>query len=128
MGLYEQFPYTNFQNLNLDWVIKILKDAENVVNDKIPGIETAISELKKSDQDINKRIDDVIKKIDTLVNDDTILKLVIDAIDKAIKMVFFGLTDDGYFCAYIPQSWSDIQFGTIMDFDSENFGKLTLSY
>src|SRR3712207_5007440 len=26
--------------------------------------------------------------------------------------VFFGLTDDGYFCAYIPDSWNDITFDT----------------
>lgn len=27
MGLFEQFPYTNFHNLNLDWIIKVLKNA-----------------------------------------------------------------------------------------------------
>lgn len=27
MGLLEQFPYTNFHNLNLDWIIKVLKNA-----------------------------------------------------------------------------------------------------
>lgn len=27
MGLFENFPYTNFHNLNLDWIIKILKNA-----------------------------------------------------------------------------------------------------
>lgn len=27
MGLFENFPYTNFHNLNLDWVIKVLKNA-----------------------------------------------------------------------------------------------------
>lgn len=128
MGLYEHFPYTNFQNLNLDWVIKVLKDAEQVVTDKIPGIESAIAALKQEDIRINGRIDDVIKQLETLVDDDTILQLVKDAIDKAIHMVFFGLTDDGYFCAYIPDSWADIRFCTILDIDSPDFGKLTLLY
>lgn len=27
MGLFENFPYTNFHNLNLDWIIKVLKNA-----------------------------------------------------------------------------------------------------
>ena len=35
MGLYENFPYTNFQNLNLDWILREIK--------KIPGeIEDAV--------------------------------------------------------------------------------------
>ena len=49
-------------------------------------------------------------------------------IEQAIKMVFFGLTDDGYFCAYIPKSWQGILFDTIMDYDNVNYGCLVLSY
>lgn len=26
MGIFEQFPYTNFHNLNLDWILKTVKD------------------------------------------------------------------------------------------------------
>ena len=51
-----------------------------------------------------------------------------DIIASAIKMVFFGLTEDGYFCAWIPQSWEGIVFDTISDFSNENYGCLTLSY
>lgn len=128
MGVFEQFPYTNMQNANLDWVIQVLRDAETIVNNKIPGIENAISALQQADKDINKQIDDVIKEIDELVDDDTIMQLVVNAISEAIKMVFFGLTDDGYFVAYIPNSWDCITFGTILDCDSPDYGKLTLSY
>ena len=49
-------------------------------------------------------------------------------ISQAIKMVFFGLTPDGYFCAYIPRSWDGIVFDTISDYADENYGCLTLSY
>ena len=51
-----------------------------------------------------------------------------EIIRKAIKMVFFGLTDDGYFCAYIPESWSDIQFDTGMVFNRFDYGRLILRY
>lgn len=128
MGVWEQFPYSNMQNLNLDWVIQVLKAAEEVVTEKIPGIESAIAALQQADKDINKRIDDVIKEIETIVDDDTIMQLVVDAISEAIKMVFFGLSDDGYFVAYIPNSWDCITFGTILDCESPDYGKLTLSY
>lgn len=49
-------------------------------------------------------------------------------ISKAIKMVFFGLTPDGYFCAYIPSSWAGIMFDTVADYASENYGCLVLKY
>ena len=54
-----------------------------------------------------------------------------DIIGELIKILFFGLTDDGYFVAYIPDSWDDIIFNTsgydisIADID---FGHLILSY
>lgn len=51
-----------------------------------------------------------------------------DIISAAIKMVFFGLTDDGYFCAYIPSSWNGIVFDTISDYLSDNYGCLVLKY
>lgn len=44
------------------------------------------------------------------------------------KQVFFGLTDDGYFCAYIPDGWSEIEFDTGAVFDNQNYGRLILRY
>ena len=122
------WPYSNFHDLNLDWVIHVLQEAKAVVTEKIPEIKTAIYELQAADKDINARIDDVLKKIGELVDDNTIMQLVIQAIDCAIKMVFFGLSDDGYFVAFIPNSWDCITFGTILDCESPDYGKLTLSY
>lgn len=49
-------------------------------------------------------------------------------ISDAIKMCFFGLTLDGYFCAYIPKSWYGIIFDTIADYANENYGCLVLKY
>ena len=51
-----------------------------------------------------------------------------EIISTAIKMVFFGLTEDGYFVAYIPDSWDGIEFDTIMDYLDENYGSLVLKY
>lgn len=48
--------------------------------------------------------------------------------DHTIKQIYFGLTDDGYFVAYIPESWDDITFDTIMNYSDANYGALTLSY
>ena len=42
--------------------------------------------------------------------------------------VFFGLTDNGYFCAYVPENWSAIQFDTGMIYGTETYGRLILRY
>lgn len=47
-------------------------------------------------------------------------------------MVFFGLTDSGYFVAYIPENWDTIHFGTTgLDIDAPiqpEYGHLVLLY
>lgn len=48
--------------------------------------------------------------------------------DHTIKQIYFGLTEDGYFVAYIPDSWDDITFDTIMNYSDPHYGALTLSY
>lgn len=32
MGVFEHFPYTNFHDLNLDWILKIIKELDSEVN------------------------------------------------------------------------------------------------
>lgn len=44
------------------------------------------------------------------------------------QMVFFGLTDDGRFCAYVPDSWSGIVFDTGAVYGTEQYGRLILRY
>ena len=36
MAVFEKFPYTNFHELNLDWIIEIVKTLDNTVS----GLET----------------------------------------------------------------------------------------
>lgn len=47
-------------------------------------------------------------------------------IKQAVQFVYFGLTDDGYFCAYIPESWSEITFDTGAVFGRSDYGRLIL--
>lgn len=43
-----------------------------------------------------------------------------DILTQAVQIVWFGLTDDGYFMAVIPPNWKDVQF------DTTNEGQLML--
>ena len=51
-----------------------------------------------------------------------------DLISAGIKQVYFGLTSDGYFCAYVPDSWSDITFDTGATYGTETYGRLILRF
>ena len=47
-------------------------------------------------------------------------------ISRAVKFVYFGLTNDGYFCAYIPSSWSEIAFDTGCVYGRSDYGRLII--
>lgn len=42
--------------------------------------------------------------------------------------IYFGLTSTGYFCAYVPESWSDITFDTGAVYGTDEYGRLILRY
>lgn len=44
------------------------------------------------------------------------------------KQVYFGLTDDGYFCAYVPDSWKEITFDTGSVYGRADYGRLILKF
>lgn len=44
------------------------------------------------------------------------------------KQVFFGLTSDGYFCAYVPDSWAEVSFDTGAVFNRSDYGRLILQF
>lgn len=55
----------------------------------------------------------------------------LELVGQLVKMVFFGITDDGYFVAYIPEFWDDIIFNTTgydIDIPDRDFGHLVLSF
>lgn len=53
-----------------------------------------------------------------------------ELVAKIMKQVFFTLGGPGnaYFVAWIPESWSDIQFDTVMTCGDSNWGHLILKY
>jgi hypothetical protein len=49
-------------------------------------------------------------------------------ISASIKQVYFGLTDDGHFCAFVPNSWSDVSFDTGANYGTTSYGRLILRF
>lgn len=81
--------------------------------------------------EIEGEVDNLELRVDHLESGeyDDIIK---EYLDRAIKNVFFGLTDSGYFVAYIPDGWNDVEFHTTeydITIETEpEYGHLVLSY
>lgn len=84
-----------------------------------------IEQLKKELQNLKDGglLDFYEKQLEKWIDDN--LALIMQML---IKQVYFGLTSDGYFCAYVPDSWSDIIFDTGMIYGQPDYGRLILRY
>ena len=122
------FPHTHFYDTDLRELIckvtKILKTVDELEGWKTQH-EAEYQELKQLYDDLMAgNYPDSFKQ--SLIN--WIDKYGVDIIAQKIKTVHFGLTNDGYFCAFIPQSWSDIHFDTVSNPDDPLYGHLMLMY
>lgn len=99
----------------VDYTNKLI-DNDNAIIATLEEYGLAITELEKTLDDLQSGNYD---------------KIIEEYIAKAIRMVFFGLTNSGYFVAYIPDSWDEITFNTT-EYDifdtGVDYGHLTLSY
>lgn len=130
---WEIYPWTNLHDLNLDWVIEVCQKALK----EFDGFPAQIKNLQKQINSANGDIDKIEKylasnefinqnlsAIETYIQDN-----LPDIVSQYVKYIFFGLTDDGYFAAYIPDSWNFISFDTGVDpSNTETYGHLILKY
>lgn len=125
---WNKYPYTDFHELNADWIIKHFKE----FLEEIESLDHWKEEHEKEYEELKKLYDDLMSGNypDSFSNSlkAWISKYGVDIIAEQIKTVHFGLTNDGYFCAFIPSSWSEVQFDTVNDSDDPLYGHLMLIY
>lgn len=133
MSFFE-FPHTRTYDSDLGWLIKHVNEYDEV----IAALNTWITENEPKMEDVYTFIDamnsgnlpDGVKKGIA----DWCAANLADLVGATIHNVFFGILDDGHFCAWIPDSWDDITFNTtyydiILEAHPEyKFGHLVLSY
>ena len=95
-----------------------LGDKVQINKDDIEWLKSEFDEFKAHGFD-----DYYAAQIEQWVNDhlETLYHLL-------VKQVFFGLTLDGRFVAYIPESWDDIVFDTGMVYELDTYGRLILRW
>lgn len=96
------------------------------INGMVEGVEIAIESV----QDLAVDVEEIEKELEKISEGN--FEFIYQIVANAIKNVFFGLTMNGYFVAYIPESWDDITFETTgwdVDIPSHpEYGHLVLSY
>ena len=73
MGLFEQFPYTNFHELNLDWILKKIKE----LNEKVDSIEDRI--LAEANAYTDRKVGEVQAEFNALESDFNSFKADVNA-------------------------------------------------
>ena len=121
---------------------EVLCKVVEYLNNVIKQVDSNTNQIKINQKDIKQlqaEMAIVQAELEKVKNGDYV-SLYIDAlaywidnnlqelVGRLIKYVFFGLTDDGYFCAYIPDSWKFINFDTIIDTTSPLYGHLLLQW
>lgn len=102
-----------------------LCDYANMLGENINLDHAIIDELQQAfEKFMESGFDDYYKKqVDAWI--DSHFQLIMNTLMG--KMLFFGITDDGYFCAYIPEKW-ELAFTTDISSDSDNYGRLQILY
>ena len=99
--------YCDNMGLQIDVNAQDIQELRDYVNEFLTsGFDDALAEK------IAKWIDDNLQFIFT----------------HTIRQVYFGLTQDGHFVAYVPDSWSDIVFDTGSDINLDTYGRLILRW
>ena len=130
MSFFE-FPHTRTYDSDLGWIIKNMKSTD----DAIAALEEFMSDAENAFDELNKLLNDIAEgrfpeEIANAIRQ-YIVRNYYDMVGDMIKMLWFGLTDSGYFVAYIPDSWDAVQFNT-SGYDVEleiapDYGHLVLS-
>lgn len=131
MAFFNEFPHTRFYDADLGYIIKKigeLLECCDAMQEWKTQHESAYNELKELYDDVmSGNFPDSIKNAFY----DWMNENAIDIVGNMVKSVFFGLTDSGYFVAFIPDSWDDIIFNTTghdIFIPDVEYGHLTLSY
>jgi len=90
----------------------------NVTHDEVDRLKRELQNLKDGGL-LKYYIDQIYQWIQTHMR---------ELMSAAVKQVYFGLNDDGYFVAYVPDSWKEITFDTGTVYGRTDYGRLVLRF
>lgn len=92
----------------------------------ITAFNSAIADLAAAQKRINDRLNDGDFENGKFLEwaDKNLPAMVCEV----VRFVWFGLTPDGHFCAYVPANWGWLTFNTGTDITEPEYGHLIITY
>lgn len=120
----DSLSYYELLNKVVDYLNRVIAEV-NVHTDAITEIQEKLVDIQKQFNDFKEHgFDDYYA--------DQVSKWIMDNLEwiftKTIRQVYFGLTLDGHFVAYVPDSWKDIDFDTGINYSEATYGRLILRW
>ena len=134
MAFNYEFPYTDPNFYNDDWLLSKMKELLGWMEQT----DEWKTEYEQAYEDYKTMVENIENGTfpDSITNafKDWMSKNALSLVGELVKSVFFEITPDGYFVAWIPDSWDDIVFNTsgfdinLIGHPEVSFGHLVLSY
>lgn len=92
----------------------------------ITALNSAMADLAAAHKCINERLNDGDFESGKFLEwaDKNLPAMVCEM----VRFVWFGLTPDGHFCAYVPANWGWLTFNTGTDITEPEYGHLIITY
>ena len=131
MAFNYEFPYTDPNLYNDDWLLHKMKELLAFME----NMEVWKTEYSQAYEDFKKMMEDIENGTfpDSIVRafNSWMRRNALDLVGELVKMVFFGINEEGYWVAYIPEGWDDIIFNTTgldITIPGTEYGQLVLSF
>jgi hypothetical protein len=127
-----KWPYTDFHELNADWLITSWKE----LTLEVDKLDTWKATHEEEYQELKALYDELLagNYPDTFIDSlkTWIQKNIFDIVGEYIKFITVALNDDGYIVIRYPSHWNQIVFNTTgYDINTDRqpeYGHLTISY
>ena len=127
-----KYPYTDFHEMNLDWIVTVVKDCAAIVDDLNEWRaehEVEYQELKEFMDNINSGNfpDSMYAAMRTWLENNALT-----IVGEMVRFISVGINDNRYFFITIPEQWRDLTFNTTgYDLNTPlqpEYGHLVISY
>lgn len=112
--LNEVIGQLNAQGENVNDLISLY----NSLSQRVTGLENEFDSVKNGEY-VELYLDSIITWIDNNLQ---------QLVSRIVKFVCFGLSQDGYFTAYIPATWAFLSFDTVATYADPDYGKLIIKW
>lgn len=121
---------------DLRWIVSQIQSLKAFTGDlaksvgaqsgNIEGLNLAQKQLCEAQEAINHRLDS--GDFENASFGEWAAENLPSMVTNMIRFVWFGLTDEGRFCAYVPANWGWLTFNTDPDITSPTYGHLIITY